>query len=188
MCAFAMTRFGARRLSILPAGVILVALGLPAQPPPGSVQAQREAMQKLAFLAGQWSGPVTILRGPGDPLRLTQTESVEYKLDGLVLLIEGRSTGADGKAQFEALATIAYDDATHAYRIRAYNAGHYVDTELAVARDGFSWGFPAGPARVVNTMHLNARGQWQETTEVAFGGNPPRKSVEMTLEKQGRRD
>jgi hypothetical protein len=155
------------------------------QPTGGSAQVQRDAMQKLAFLAGRWAGPVTVIRGPGEPLHLTQTENVEFKLDGLVLLIEGQSTGPDGKAQFQALATVAYDDATHTYRFRAYNDGHYLDTELSVLADGFSWGFQGGPAHVVNTMHLDAKGLWQETTEVTFGSNPPRKSVEMVLEKQG---
>ena len=73
---------------------------------------------------------------------------MQYKLDGLVLLIEGQSTNADGKVSFSALATIAYDDASHAYRFRAYNDGHYVDTELTATSDGFSWGFTAGPARI----------------------------------------
>jgi hypothetical protein len=85
------------------------------QPVSNSVDAQREAMRKLSFLAGHWSGPVTIARGPGEVLHLTQTEDVEYKLDGLVLLIEGKSTSADGKVLFSALATIAYDDASHTY-------------------------------------------------------------------------
>jgi hypothetical protein len=155
------------------------------QLPGNGAQVQREAMQKLAFLAGRWSGPVTVIRGPGGPLHLTQTENVAFKLDGLVLLIEGQSSGADGKGRFQALATIAYDDATRSYHIRAYNEGHYLDTELTVLADGFSWGFQGGPAHVVNTMHLGAKGQWQETTEVTFGSNPPRKSVEMVLEKQG---
>lgn len=85
------------------------------QAPANGPEAQREAMRTLSFLAGQWSGPVSIVRGPGEPIRLTQTENVEYKLGGLVLLIEGKSTDASGKAQFEALGTIAYDDATHTY-------------------------------------------------------------------------
>lgn len=155
-----------------------------AQQPGGDVQNQQAAMQKLAFLAGGWSGPVTIIRGPGEPLRLQQTERVEFKLDGLVLLIEGHGTGADGKTQFEALATVAYDDATHTYRIRAYNGGHYVDTELSVVADGFSWEFQAGPAHVINTMQLNPKGQWQETTEMTMGNSPARKSVEMLLDRQ----
>jgi len=164
---------------------VLLALRLGAQQPPSkSVETQREAMHKLAFLAGRWSGPVTVTRGPGETLHLTQTENVEYKLDGLVLLVEGKSVGADGKTQFEALATVAYDDASQAYRFRAYHDGRYIDTELKVVSDGFSWGMDVGPAHIVNTMHLTAKGEWQEATEVAFGGNPPQHSVEMMLEKQ----
>lgn len=165
--------------------LFLFALRLAAQQPPSkSVETQREAMRKLAFLAGRWSGPVSITQGPGEPLHRTQTENVEYKLDGLVLLVEGKSTGSDGKTQFQALATIAYDDASQAYRIRAYHDGHYLDTELKVVGDGFSWGMDVGPAHIVNTMHLTGKGEWQETTEVAFGSSPPRRSVEMMLEHE----
>jgi len=76
------------------------------QPPSSSIDVQREAMRKLSFLAGHWSGPVTIVRGPDEALHLTQTEDVEYKLDGLVLLISGKSTSADGKVLFSALARL----------------------------------------------------------------------------------
>lgn len=154
------------------------------QPAPSSVAAQRDAMRKLSFLVGRWSGPVTIARGPGQELHLTQTEDVVYKLDGLVLLIEGKSTDAEGKAQFTALATISFDDASHTYRFRAYNEGHYVDTELSVPANGFSWGFTAGPAHIANTMHLTDKNEWQETTEVAVGNNPAHRSMEMLLKHQ----
>lgn len=151
------------------------------QPVSNSVDAQREAMRKLSFLVGHWSGPVTIVRGPGEALHLTQTEDVEYKLDGLVLLVEGKSTSADGKVLFSALATIAYDDASHTYRFRAYHEGHYLDTELSVPANGFSWSFTAGPAQIVNTMHLTGKGEWDEVTEATVGSNPPHRSVEMLL-------
>ena len=155
----------------------------PQQPVSNSVQSQREAMHKLAFLVGRWSGPVTIVRGP-ESLHFTQSEDVQYKLDGLVMLIEGKSTGADGTAQFQALATITFDDATDAYRFRAYTDGHYADTEMTVLRDGFSWGFSAGPVHIVNTMHLTSTGEWQEITEMKVGNNPPQRSVEMLLQHQ----
>ncbi len=159
------------------------------QPGMPNVDAQREAMQKLAFLAGHWSGPVSISHGPGapggaEPLHLTQSETVQIKLDGLVLLIEGKSTGPDGKAQFQALATVSYDDAAHTYRVRAYNDGHFIDTELTVQPDGFAWGFDAGPAKIRNTMHLTAKREWQETTDVTFGSDPPHRSVDMLLQHQ----
>jgi len=156
--------------------------GVWAQAPGGSsVEAQRAAMQKLAFLVGRWSGPATVSRGPGEPTHVTQAEDVQFKLDGLVLLIEGRSTDADGKSGFSALATVAFDDASHAYRFRAYNGGHYLDTELTVTADGFSWSYDAGPAHVVNTMHVTAKGEWSETTEATYGGHPPMRAVEMLL-------
>lgn len=154
------------------------------QSPQSAVDTQREAMHKLAFLVGHWSGPITVSMGPGEPLHLTQTENVQMKLDGLVLLIEGKSTSAEGKTMFNALATIAYDDATHTYRFRAYNQGHYLDTELAVPENGFSWSYSAGPAQIANTMHLTAKGEWSETTDVTVGNQPPHRSVEMTLQHQ----
>jgi hypothetical protein len=156
----------------------------PAQAPASnSIQVQQAAMQKLAFLAGKWSGPLTVFRGPGQPLHLTQTENIQYKLDGLVLLIEGRSVDAEGKTEFEALATVAYDDAAHTYHFRAYNAGRYVDTELTALPNGFSWAYSSGPAHVANTMHLTPKGEWAETTDVAVGANPPFRSVDMLLKR-----
>jgi hypothetical protein len=167
------------------ASLLAVSFHLSAQQPGmPNVDAQREAMKRLAYLAGHWTGPALISRGPGEPIHLTQSETVQFKLDGLVLLVEGESTGSDGKAQFQALATIAFDDSTHTYRFRAYNDGRYIDTELTVQPDGFAWGFDAGPARIQNTMHLTAKGEWQETTDVVFGSNPPHHSVDMLLQQR----
>ena len=171
--------------TLLTAASIMISFSLSLaaqQPVSNNVDAQREAMRKLSFLAGHWSGPVTIVRGPGEPLHLTQTEDVEYKLDGLALLIEGKSTSADGQVQFSALATIAYDDTSHTYRFRAYHDGHYLDTELSVPANGFSWSFTAGPAHIVNTMHLTSKGEWDEVTEATVGSNPPHRTVDMLLQ------
>ena len=150
------------------------------QPASNSVALQRKAMHKLAFLVGRWSGPVTIIRRTGE-LHLTQSEDVRYRLGGLVLLIEGRSTSSDGSTEFSALATVSFDDATQTYHIRAYNDGHYVDAPLTVLPRGFSWGFPAGPARIVIAMHLTDKGRWQEVTRVTVGNGPSHPSVEMLL-------
>lgn len=172
-----------RSARLLAACLFVCGLPLAAQQPvSNSVKTQRDAMRKLAFLAGHWSGPITIFRGPGEALHLNQTEDVEYKLDGLVLLVEGKSTSPDGKVEFNALATITYDDASHTYRIRAYNDGHYLDTEFSVPTDGFSWSFQAGTAHVVNTMHLTAKGEWNEVSDATVGTYPPHRSMEMLLQ------
>jgi hypothetical protein len=163
--------------------LISLSLALIAQEPArSSTDLQRESMHKLSFLTGKWSGPVTIVRGPGEPLHLTQSEDVQYKLDGLVMLVEGKSTDADGKVLFNALATISYDDSSHTYRIRAYHDGHYIDTELSVVDNGFAWQFQSGPAQIVNTMQLTKKGEWSEGTEVTVGNNPPNRAVDMLLQ------
>lgn len=171
-------------VAILASIVTLIPVLAAQSPDRSGVDAQREAMHKLAFLSGRWTGPITVFRGPGEPLHLTQTEVVEYKLDGLVLLIEGKSTSSDGKVLISALATVSYDEDSKGYRIRAYNGGHYVDSELSVSSSGFLWGFTAGPVRIINTMQLTAKGEWNENTEAVFGTNPPRHSMGMLLHPQ----
>jgi hypothetical protein len=149
-----------------------------------NLAAQHRAMKKLEFLVGHWSGPATVVRGPGEPLKLTQTEDVQFKLDGLVLLIEGTGQSADGQAVYRALATISYDDDAHAYHVRAYNEGRYVDTAISVTSNGFDWGFTFGPVKVNNVMKLSDDGNWLETTEMTMGSGPPRRTVEMKLRRQ----
>ena len=165
-----------RRLLIL----ALLASPALAQQSPSPVRAQHEAIAKLSFLEGNWSGSATVNEGPNTPVHITQTERVEPKLDGLILTVEGAGIDPGGRIVFRAFATISYDDAAHQYHIRAYNDGHYVDAELAVDTNGFSWGYSAGPVHIVNTMHLTA-GEWDEKTVSTTGQNPPLTIVEMLL-------
>lgn len=152
-----------------------------AQPLADRLAVQREAMAKLTFLGGHWSGPAVITHGPGGPGHYTQTEDVDYKLGGLVMLIQGASRDDAGKIVFSALATISYDDATHAYRFRAYSDGRYLDRELSVVANGFSWSYDMGPVQVVNTMHVNDAGRWAETTTTSINGGQPRPTVDLLL-------
>jgi len=143
------------------------------QPQP-NIQAQGEAMGKLKFLVGKWSGDATARRGPSDTVRVKQSEEVQFKLGGLLLLIEGTGRNPDtGDAMFNALATVAYDEAAQVYHFRAYNHGRYVDTELKVPENGFEWGYKSGPVDVRFVMRLNDKGDWVETGDVKFGDNPP---------------
>jgi hypothetical protein len=153
-------------------------------PKPPDVEAQRAAMKNLGFLVGKWSGEDRVWRGPGEPLDLAQTENVQYKLDGLVLLIEGVGRNkSDGKPAFQALATVSYDEATGAYRMRAYNNGRYLETDLKLADSGqgFSWGFTFGQVKTNYVMRIDEKGQWTEVGEMTVNGQPPRKFVELTV-------
>ncbi|MBL8174563.1 MAG: DUF1579 family protein [Bryobacterales bacterium] len=169
---------------MLPLLLLLAGGALEAQAPLGpDVAAQKAAMKKLEFLVGKWSGDASI-HTPQGVRKIRQTEQVEYRLGGLVLLVEG--TGKDpgsGEVVFNALATISYDDTAKSYRIRAFNAGRYLDTELRAESNAFEWGFTSGPAKVRNVMKLNEAGEWVEYGEVTIGDRPPMRTVEFTVRK-----
>jgi hypothetical protein len=152
-----------------------------------NVEAQRAAMKKLGFLVGKWSGEARLLRGPGEPLELIQTEEAQYKLDGLILIIEGIGrTKADGKIALQAFATVSYDDEAGAYRMRAYNEGRYLETVIKLADDGkgLTWGFTLGDIKTHSVLRLNEKGQWTELAEITIGSQPSRKLMELTVSPQ----
>src|SRR5437870_9167917 len=109
-----------------------------AQPPRvPDLDAQRAAMKKLECLVGKWAGEGRALRGPGELVPFLQTEDVTYKLDGLVLMIEGvgRAKG-DGKLTLQALGVISYDDETKTYHMRAFNDGRFLEIEVKLVEKG----------------------------------------------------
>ncbi len=146
---------------------------------------QRAAMKRLAFLAGQWHGEATLTVGPGPRRQVSQTEDVQFRLGGLVLLVEG--TGRDpetGAVVFNALATIAFDEASGTYRFRPYSDGNYLDTELIVRDNGVEWSYSRGPALVTNVMKLDAEGRWIEYTDVSVNGGPARRVTEIRVTRK----
>jgi hypothetical protein len=112
-----------------------------------NVDAQREAMKKLEFLVGKWSGEASVLRAPDHTVVLSQTEEARFKLGGLVLEIEGVGrTKPDGALALQALSLISFDDDSETYRMRAFNEGRWLETEVQLCNDGhsISWGFTFG--------------------------------------------
>jgi hypothetical protein len=150
-------------------------------------EAQRTAMRKLSFLAGKWSGEARILRGPGEPLELSQTEEASYKLDGLLLMIEGIGRRkADGEVALEALGIVSYDDEAQVYRMRAYNDGRWLATEMKLTEGAkeIRWGFELGQIKTSSVLRINEQGDWTELAEIRIGSEPPRKFLELRVSPQ----
>jgi hypothetical protein len=151
------------------------------------IEAQRAALKKLDFLIGKWSGEARVLRGPGEPLELIQTEDAQYKLDGLILIVEGiGKTKADGKVALQALGIVSYDDEAGTYRMRAYNDGRYLETELKLSENGkgITWGFALGEIKTSAVLRINEKGEWTELTEIVIGSQPARKFMELRVSRQ----
>ncbi len=155
-------------------------------PRPHDLEAQRAAMKKLGFLIGEWSGEASVLHGPGQYVELAQTESAQFKLDGLVLVIEGIGrTKADGKLALQALGLISFDDETGTYKMRAFNDGRWLETEVKLADGGnsISWGFTLGEFKTRTVMRINENGEWTELGELVIGDRPAQKMMDLKVRR-----
>lgn len=144
-------------------------------------------MRKLSFLAGKWAGEARVLRAANEFAELSQTEEASYKLDGLLLMIEGVGRSkADGKVVLQALGIVSYDDEARAYRMRAFNDGRWLETEVKLAEDAkeIRWGFSLGEIRTSSVLRINERGDWTELAEIGIGSAPPRKFLELRVSPQ----
>ncbi len=149
--------------------------------------AQRAAMKKLEFLVGEWAGEAWMLRGPGQRVEMMQTEKAEYRLDGLLLLIEGVGRSkADGKLVLQALGVISFDDGSATYTMRAFNDGRFLETEVKLLErgTGLTWGFTLGEYKTSSVLRINEQGQWTELGEISIGGQSPVKLMELAVSRR----
>ena len=149
-----------------------------------------EQMKKLNFLVGQWKGEGWVEYRPGQRVTVVATESVQRRLGGEVLLVEGigRNKIENEKSELtghDAIALMFFDTRTGTFRFQAHRArGTSVDTELKVTPGGFEWGFQderAGTLRF--TMKLTEKGEWLEIGEMSRDGKTWQKFVETRLER-----
>ena len=149
--------------------------------------AQRAAMKEIDYLVGKWAGEARLLRGPGQPVELLQTEEAQYKLDGLILVIEGVGrTKSAGQLVLQAFGIISYDDESGTYCMRAFNDGRFLETEVKLLEEGkgMTWGFVLGEIRTHSVLRINESGEWTELAEIAIGSQPPKKLLELTVRRQ----
>jgi RNA polymerase sigma factor (sigma-70 family) len=172
--------------------------GLGASPSPGqdlkAPAVQQEAMKKLNFLAGQWKGESWTEFVPGQRSASQGTETLQYKLGGLLLTIEGvhrlkTQDSEGGRVVHSAFTVVSYDEKAKRYRFQAYtDRGSYTEAEAKVGDGSLEWGFRIpqfGEARY--TIRLNEKGQWFEIGEVSQNGKDWRKFFEMTLDRVNER-
>jgi len=139
----------------------LLPFALFAQP---SVPLQREAMKKLDYMIGAWKGAGWMERD-GQRHTFAGSETVQSKLGGLALLVEGKFKGTVAGVEqevtvHETLAVMSYDEQAKIYRFRTYLAnGNAGDHELKLLEGGWQWGleFPGGKIRY--TLQLRATGE-----------------------------
>ena len=156
-----------------------------AQPAPVDTAAKRRAMQKLAFLVGDWGGEATAMVGRGQQVRLWQTEWVRYKLNGQILAVEGvgRRLTPTGPADtlFNAWAVIDWQPQRGYFMRSNVLDGRSGEFPLEVSDSGFVWGFEVPGGRVRYTMSVTPEGGWHERGAFSRDGTQWFPTIEMKL-------
>lgn len=150
-----------------------------------SLTKQQEAMKKAGFLVGTWQGMGWIMFGQGKRETFTNTETVQSKINGTVLLVEGVGKNAENKIVHNALATLSFDAEKQIYRWRAFTMnGDSVEAVPQISDKKFVWGFPLPQGETRFTITLNEKGNWFEIGEFSpDGGKHWFKNFEMELKK-----
>lgn len=164
--------------------VLFIGIGLQAQMP-SMTEAHKEALSKLDFMAGEWEGSGWMFTQAGKKETFEQTENIQWKLEGAVLMIEGQGKN-EGKVVHDALAIISYDPRKEAYGFRSYLAngmsGDYAAKILA--ENTLEWTIEA-PGRIITyIITINEKGQWYEKGMMKMGERPAFQFFEMTLDKK----
>jgi hypothetical protein len=153
---------------------------------PTSKDLQRREMIKLDWLAGHWKGTGWIQMGPQGRHEFNQTETIESKLDGLVLVIEGRGKAKeDGSTVHTALAFVSYDHHANKFRWHAFTPEGQIETEAKVGPATLEWSLQIPQrGRMRYTITRNERGEWFEIGEMSQEDQTWRRFFEMTLRKE----
>jgi hypothetical protein len=181
-----------RRSLSLPLALILLAIvpaldapaqeGAAAAPDPGL-----EAMGKLAPLVGKWEGTGWMRMGPGEPSHTRSTETVEFRLDGRILVIEGLhwSKEKPDEVVHHAMGIISHDPETGHYRFRSYlSDGRNGDHEMRLEGDAILWFIDTPRGKIRYTIRIHD-GKWDETGEFSADGETWNEFFGMNLKAVG---
>src|SRR5678810_1343486 len=165
---------------------VVAVLSVCAADPPASKDVQRREMKKLDWLVGHWKGAGLIQMGPQGRHEFTQTETIDAKLDGLVLVIEGTGKAKeDGSTVHAALAFVSYDHRANKFRWHAFTPEGQIDTEAKVGTDTLEWTLEIPQrGRMSYTITRNEKGEWFEVGEMIHEDQTRHKFFEMTLRKE----
>lgn len=145
-------------------------------------------MRKLDWLVGEWKGEAAVLSGPGKGETALQTERVQSRQGGKLLVVEGLgkrklADGTAGDVVHDAFGVIWYDEQAKKYHFNAWTAERgYVDAWLEGNDDGSArWGFDVPQGRIRFTITRTAKGEWQEIGEFSPDGTRWFKTIELLL-------
>lgn len=129
-------------------------------------------MEAVSWLVGEWEGEGWMVTGPNERHEFRGREKVESRLDGQVLVVEGRHFAKEDPAQpvHSALALISYDAMRKRYRFQAHASGRPAMDAAAQVEDGmFVWTMETPGGAIRYRIRQGENGEWFETGERSAG-------------------
>ena len=158
--------------------LLLILIAATATPAPDPAL---NAMQQLPALEGKWEGAGWIRMGPGEPVKFVGEETVERRLGGRVMIIEGRHLSPDrSQVVHHAFAVLTWDEEAKQYRFQSYVTNRGGGDHRGYMRDGaFVWEnkSASGLVRFVITVkddtwhevgHIQRGDQWYPMFEMTL--------------------
>ena len=144
----------------------------------------KDAMNKFSLWAGHWTGSSTwTMRGTAE--NSTVDETIEWRVDGHAMLINGLGKDKDGKIVHEAMGVLSYDMKEARYRLHTWlRDGRTADAWFNIIADNhFQWGFDTPQGKVRYTILLTDK-TWKEKGEFSSDNTQWYPFLDMNLTKQ----
>lgn len=127
----------------------------------------KSEISKLEFMTGKWEGTGWMMSRDGMKHEFDQTENIQFKIDGVVMLIEGLGK-SNGKVTHNAIALVSYNKEEKNYKFTSYlSSGREGSFKAELKNEKFQW-YPNENMRYI--IWLNEKGQWHETGEYNRAG------------------
>ena len=151
---------------------------------------QREAIEPLLWLVGEWKGEGWIQMGPGPRSTFSIHERAETALGDRLIVVEGvgRATGEDedaGQVVHHAFGVLSWDGERGDYRFSTYRADDTgVDARATVESGVVTWSFETPRGQVRYRIRQTEDDTWRENGEFSSDqGATWHPFFEMTLQR-----
>jgi hypothetical protein len=173
-----------RRFVCLSLIVAATALASHAQRPPDTRDEQLAAMKRLSSMVGSWSGTGWMQTGPNERRESNVTESIQSKLDGIILVVDGLGKNSAGQIVHQAFGVFSYDPGQKIYKFATYlKDGKSTVADAHFEGENFVWGFDTPNGTIRYTITFTAS-DWTEVGERSADKKTWHKFFEMKLKKE----
>ena len=146
-----------------------------------------DALQKVSVMIGTWEGRGWVINQNREKKSSNVHESIQWKLDSTLILIEGTGTDDNGIVVHNALAVLGFDPFQKSYSMNSYLSSGLsttADFKVLIENESFSWIINNKRGRTIKyTITINKDNQWKEIGEYSADNEKWNQFFEMNLKK-----